>query len=145
MIIEWPERSHELIQPADIEISFDMTNEIDERSIDLLNQTNKLGNKIDFGQSRFIRDLLRIRTINKNRTLFLIIFTVLISNSVDAKALLKNIRISTESLETRLVIDVSQTINYKVFTLNRPNRVVIDLYQTEISPQLKSDLSLIHI
>ena len=86
-----------------------------------------------------IRDLLRIRTINKNRTLFLIIFTVLISNSVDANALLKNIRISTESLETRLVIDVSQTINYKVFTLNRPNRVVIDLYQTEISPQLKSD------
>ena len=51
----------------------------------------------------------------------------MISNSVDAKALLKNIRISTESLETRLVIDVSQTINYKVFTLNRPNRVVIDL------------------
>ncbi len=64
---------------------------------------------------------------------------VLISNSVDAKALLKNIRISTESLETRLVIDVSQTINYKVFTLNRPNRVVIDLYQTEISSQLKTD------
>ena len=53
--------------------------------------------------------------------------------------MIKNIRISTESLETRLVIDVSQTINYKVFTLNRPNRVVIDLYQTEISPQLKSD------
>ena len=49
MIIEWPERSNGLILPADIEISFDMTNEIDERSIDLLNQTNKLGNKIDFG------------------------------------------------------------------------------------------------
>ena len=49
MIIEWPERSHDLILPADIEILFDMTNEIDERSIDLLNQTNKLGNKIDFG------------------------------------------------------------------------------------------------
>ncbi len=38
-----------------------------------------------------------------------------------------------------MVIDVSQTINYKVFTLNRPNRVVIDLYQTEISSQLKTD------
>ncbi len=37
------------------------------------------------------------------------------------------------------MIDVSQTINYKVFTLNRPNRVVIDLYQTEISSQLKTD------
>ncbi len=48
MIIEWPERGHDLILPADIEISFDMTNEINERNIDLLNQTNKLGNKLDF-------------------------------------------------------------------------------------------------
>ena len=48
MIIEWPERSHDLILPADIVISFDMTNEINERSIELLSQTNKLGNKIDF-------------------------------------------------------------------------------------------------
>ena len=48
MIIEWPERGHDLILPPDIEISFDMTNEINERNIDLLNQTNKLGNKLDF-------------------------------------------------------------------------------------------------
>ena len=48
MIIEWPERGHDLILPSDIEISFDMTNEINERCIDLLNQTNKLGIKIDF-------------------------------------------------------------------------------------------------
>ena len=49
MIIEWPERGHDLILPGDIEISFDMTNEINERSIGLLNQSNKLGNKIVFG------------------------------------------------------------------------------------------------
>ena len=48
MIIEWPERGHDLILPADIEISFDMTNEMNERSIDLVDQTNKLGNKLDF-------------------------------------------------------------------------------------------------
>lgn len=82
---------------------------------------------------------MRISTINKHRTLFLITITLLISNSVNAKALLKNIRISHQSLETRLVIDVSEAINYKVFTLNRPNRVVIDLYETEINSQFKSD------
>ena len=75
-----------------------------------------------------IKNLLRISIINKYRTIFIIAFVLLISNSLSAEALLKSIRVSTESLETRLVIDVSQSIKYKVFTLNRPNRVVVDLY-----------------
>jgi len=82
---------------------------------------------------------LRISIISKYRTIFIIAFVLLISNSVSAEALLKNIRVSTESLETRLVIDVSQAIKYKVFTLNRPNRVVVDLYQADISSKLKQD------
>ena len=82
---------------------------------------------------------MRISIINKYRTIFIIAFVLLISNSLSAEALLKSIRVSTESLETRLVIDVSQSIKYKVFTLNRPNRVVVDLYHADISSKLKQD------
>ena len=48
MIIEWPERGHNLILPPDIEIFFGTTNDINERSIKLLSQSNKLGNKVNF-------------------------------------------------------------------------------------------------
>ena len=63
---------------------------------------------------------------------------ILLANIADAKALLENIRTSKQSLETRLVFDLTDSVNYKIFTLNRPNRLVIDLYNTEISPSLKS-------
>ena len=63
---------------------------------------------------------------------------MLLANTADAKALLENIRISKQTLETRLVFDLTESVNYKVFTLNRPNRLVIDLYNAEISSSLKS-------
>jgi len=53
---------------------------------------------------------------------------ILLANIADAKALLENIRTSKQSLETRLVFDLTDSVNYKIFTLNRPNRLVIDLY-----------------
>jgi len=44
MIIEWPEKGHNLILPPDIEISFEITKIDDERQIRLKDDTNKLGN-----------------------------------------------------------------------------------------------------
>ena len=44
MIIEWPEKGHNLILPPDIEISFEITRIDDERQIRLKDDTNKLGN-----------------------------------------------------------------------------------------------------
>ena len=61
-----------------------------------------------------------------------------LANTADAKALLENIRISNQSLETRMVLDLTESVNYKIFTLNRPNRIVIDLYKTDLSPDIKS-------
>ena len=69
--------------------------------------------------------------------IFLVFF---INANVIAKPVLKNIRISKEDLETRLVLDLSETTKYKVFTLNRPNRVVVDLYRSNKSNKLKSSL-----
>jgi N-acetylmuramoyl-L-alanine amidase len=63
---------------------------------------------------------------------------LLLANTADAKALLENIRISKQPLETRLVFDLTDSVNYKILTLNRPNRLVIDLYNAEISSALKS-------
>ncbi|MBT5216469.1 MAG: AMIN domain-containing protein, partial [Gammaproteobacteria bacterium] len=39
-----------------------------------------------------------------------------------------------------MVLDLSETTKYKVFTLNRPNRVVVDLYRSAKSNKLKSTL-----
>ena len=61
-----------------------------------------------------------------------------LANTADAKVLLENIRISSQSLETRMVLDLTESVNYKIFTLNRPNRIVIDLYKTDLSPDIKS-------
>ena len=44
MIIEWPEKGHNLILPPNIEISFGITKIDDERQIRLKDDTNKLGN-----------------------------------------------------------------------------------------------------
>ena len=44
MIIEWPEKGHNLILPPNIEISFEITKIDDERQIRLKDDTNKLGN-----------------------------------------------------------------------------------------------------
>ena len=68
---------------------------------------------------------------------FLVFF---INTNIIAKPFLKNIRISKEDLETRLVLDLSEKTKYKVFTLNRPNRVVVDLYRTNKSSKLKSTI-----
>ena len=68
---------------------------------------------------------------------FLVFF---INTTVIAKPVLKNIRISKEDLETRLVLDLSETTKYKVFTLNRPNRVVVDLYRSNKSSNVKSTI-----
>ena len=43
---------------------------------------------------------------------------ILLANIADAKALLENIRTSKQSLETRLVFDLTDSVNYKIFTLN---------------------------
>ena len=52
------------------------------------------------------------------------------------------VRLSQSSADTRLVFDLSGKVNYKLFTLNNPNRLVIDLKYTKqpkslVLPNLK--------
>lgn len=50
------------------------------------------------------------------------------SNAVQVK----DIRLSSHSEYTRLVFDLSQPVDHKLFTLHKPERVVIDLKQTRL-------------
>jgi len=60
------------------------------------------------------------------------------SSASTAESILKNIRISASDADTRLVLDLSKQTRYKIFTLNRPNRVVIDLYKASKISKLES-------
>ena len=57
-----------------------------------------------------------------------------------SKSILKDIRINQASNETRLVLDLTEKVKYKLFTLNRPERIVIDLYETELNKGLRTNL-----
>ena len=62
---------------------------------------------------------------------YLIFFnSIFLSQASDLKAaepVATNIRIGTHYKKTRIVIDVSDKINYRIFALSDPNRIVIDL------------------
>ena len=58
----------------------------------------------------------------------------------DSKSILKDVRINQSDGETRLVLDLTEKVKYKLFTLNRPDRIVIDLYETDLAKGLKTKI-----
>ena len=75
-------------------------------------------------------------------TSILIIAIVIFSfaNAAESKSVLKDVRISQSDNETRLVLDLTEKVKYKLFTLNRPDRIVIDLYDTDLQKGLKTKI-----
>ena len=75
-------------------------------------------------------------------TSILIIAIVIFSfaNAAESKSVLKDVRISQSDNETRLVLDLTEKVKYKLFTLNRPDRIVIDLYETNLQKGLKTKI-----
>ena len=62
------------------------------------------------------------------------------ANAAESKSVLKDVRISQSDNETRLVLDLTEKVKYKLFTLNRPDRIVIDLYETDLQKGLKTTI-----
>jgi len=62
------------------------------------------------------------------------------ANAAESKSVLKDVRISQSDNETRLVLDLTEKVKYKLFTLNRPDRIVIDLYETDLQKGLKTKI-----
>jgi len=68
------------------------------------------------------------------RFLFLIAVTVLLCPQQGECAVVQNIRLGTQSgSSVRIVIDLSEKTDFKIFPLNNPERVVIDLPQTSFN------------
>tara|TARA_Y100001970_G_scaffold283075_1_gene397390 strand:- start:1330 stop:2508 length:1179 start_codon:yes stop_codon:yes gene_type:complete len=80
--------------------------------------------------------------LSNKLTSILILATMIFSfvNAAESKSVLKDIRINQSDNETRLVLDLTEKVKYKLFTLNRPNRIVIDLYETNLKKGLKTKI-----
>ena len=82
---------------------------------------------------------MAISKFRKTFSLFLFLTLVVCTFSkTNAESVLKNIRINAHDGDTRVVLDLSKQTKYKIFTLNRPNRVVIDLYKASKTSKLES-------
>ena len=56
----------------------------------------------------------------------------LLGQAASASVRVKDIRLSQQKNNTRLVFDLNGPVNHKLFTLHKPERVVIDLKQTQL-------------
>ena len=81
--------------------------------------------------------------IFSNKPTSILIIAIMIfsfANAAESKSVLKDVRISQSNNETRLVLDLTEKVKYKLFTLNRPDRIVIDLYETNLQKGLKTKI-----
>ena len=73
----------------------------------------------------------------------IILFSILCSlvTQVWSAATLKNIRMAVQDSQVRLVLDLDTNINTRVFSLDKPNRLVIDLENTKLSNSYRHNQS----
>jgi len=63
-------------------------------------------------------------------------FFLLTTSIASWSVTLEGIRLSQTTSDTRLVFDFSDKVQYKTFTLRKPDRLVIDIIHTTLSPKL---------
>ena len=75
-----------------------------------------------------------MKLLNKLLCAAICIMTVLccLSANADAAVLIKNMRLGNQADGARVVLDMDKSVNYRVFLLNDPKRVVVDLSDAEI-------------
>ncbi len=67
---------------------------------------------------------------------FLLVTSVLCMGAASARPVVENIRLSVDKNTTRIVLDLSQTTKYNIFSLQGPDRIAIDLDGSEIGNRL---------
>lgn len=72
------------------------------------------------------------------RILVILVLTSIVYSNAFALNKLKGIRLWPSPDSTRVVFDLEDSPKYKVFNLNNPNRIVIDLDKTLVNAELKS-------
>ncbi len=68
--------------------------------------------------------------------LTLIGLVLLLSNAVNAGSTVENVRIWSENDKTRVVLDLSRSVDHNIFTLRGPDRIVIDLKDSRLAKSL---------
>jgi len=63
---------------------------------------------------------------------------VLLSSAAFAGSTVENVRIWSENNKTRVVLDLSQSVQHNIFTLRGPDRLVIDLKDSRLAKALTS-------
>ena len=63
---------------------------------------------------------------------------LLLTSAAIAGSTVENVRIWTENNKTRVVLDLSQTVQHSIFTLRGPDRLVIDLKDSRFAKTLTS-------
>ena len=77
--------------------------------------------------------------MQKLYVLFLLVF-INISVAFAAQTKVKALRIYSNDTRTRLIFDVSQTLEHKIFQLNKPHRLVIDFSNAVLNKKLTPSL-----
>jgi N-acetylmuramoyl-L-alanine amidase len=73
--------------------------------------------------------------IRTRLTLFSLI--LLLSSAANAGSTVENVRIWSENDKTRVVLDLSRSVDHNIFTLRSPDRLVIDLKDSRLAESLK--------
>ena len=68
--------------------------------------------------------------------LTLLLIATLLSSAAFAGSTVKNVRIWSESDKTRVVLDLSRSVDHNIFTLRAPDRLVIDLKDSRLAQSL---------
>tara|TARA_R110002096_G_scaffold65006_1_gene158243 strand:- start:23964 stop:25283 length:1320 start_codon:yes stop_codon:yes gene_type:complete len=68
--------------------------------------------------------------------LTLLLIATLLSGAAFAGSTVKNVRIWSESDKTRVVLDLSRSVDHNIFTLRAPDRLVIDLKDSRLAQSL---------
>jgi len=76
--------------------------------------------------------VLMIRT-----RLTLVSLILLLSSAAKAGSTVENVRIWSENDKTRVVLDLSRSVDHNIFTLRGPDRLVIDLKDSRLAESLK--------
>ncbi len=70
------------------------------------------------------------------RRLTLLSLLLLLSAAANAGSTVENVRIWSENDKTRVVLDLSRSVDHNIFTLRRPDRIVIDLKDSRLAASL---------
>ncbi len=74
--------------------------------------------------------------MNQMRLTLLFLTLLLAATGVNAGSTVENVRIWSENGKTRVVLDLSHSIDHNIFTLRGPDRLVIDLKNSRLAPSL---------